>query len=253
MKTKTTSNSTDRLNAADEILLRVTADDRSPNFEELNELYELGYDRNKIQSELARAARVLRSQRIAGTAKARQELEKRLEECRITTAQRQADIDEAIERLQLERKTVTSELRMLETRSSDVAHATETLKQNLPEHIKNKYSMAVGNLDESLLRPILDLQTERGELVSITGTEPGEHKGRNLWLDSVARNNSEYVQTQVVDGYRVRQLSAKYFEDKPGLVARIQEIDSEIKELQAEYDAERAKIDELLNHYLLEG
>ena len=193
---------------ADELLREICQTGRRPTFAEATFFQRLGWDTNRVTSEVRRMNSVLRFRAIAGTMD-----DRAAATAEAATASKVAETE--LPKLQLKREKLEAEERRIATerdrsvkRVSEQTEAVDGLRGLVPQHIVDQVNAAVNLIKSTLGKEISDAAGRINELECCLS--PSRYPNENAYLEMLHRSFRAAVSVADVNRILRRKLSPEW-------------------------------------------
>lgn len=230
---------------ADEILRRWVETDEVPTYDDMAFLRgELNWDDRKIRQQRRRINTVVKNQMTARDQAYRDELAEAADQAEHELKERGDELRKQIDNLTAELNQMERTVELRRKRCCECQDALDSLRnsQSLPDDVRDKHSAKIKALSETTKRELLDVESEirHIELLDKLDTRSPHDLG------IIRTHGTAYVENHKGTLVVTPAWSAFVAEQR----AKLPTLREGQAELQAEYNATKAEIDQLLNHYV---
>lgn len=219
-----------------ELLMRdIVMRDQTPTYAELVTFQQkMGWDEKEVRTQLRRMHSVLRLQAIAGTPASREAAEQEATTATAVAEKEVRKIDDQMEKLQAKKDTFERDARLSAKRFEEQRQAELQLRGLAPKHIQEMVRHAVGAIESTIGREILNMEVRINELENCL--DPTKHRDEQAYLETLHRS----FRPAVIVGGNKRVLSPEW----PAIRNEIQAELTDLKERIEPLKAQRAELTE---------
>lgn len=221
-----------------EILLRdIVLRDQKPTYaESVTFQKKMGWDEKEVRTQLRRMHSVLRLQAIAGSPANREATEQEAATATAVAEKEVPKIDEQIAKLLTKKDALERDKRLSAKRCEEQSQAVQQLRELAPKHVIEKVRHAIGVIESTIGRDILDMEVRIAELECCLCLDPSRYRDEQAYLESLHRS----FRQAVIIGANKRVLSPEW----PAIRNAIESELTDLKERIGPMKAQRAELTE---------